>query len=198
MTTNIIIVILTTLGNRSLRIVFLVSLRERRWTSCAKEASLRLPQWGDWSRSDSAPPPAWPLRGFGGDGARCRRNREGNPTMPKSKSPRRLNTGTVIKSRTKQPTAAKRPGRHSASVGSKQSKVVGLLNDPKGASVAALMKATGWQQHSVRGFFAGVVRKKLGLTLESKKTDAGRIYRIVPDKQKSRKSKTVSANEKGS
>ena len=41
------------------------------------------------------------------------------------------------------------------------------------------MEATGWQQHSVRGFFAGVVREKLGLTLQSEKTEGDRIYRIV-------------------
>ena len=42
-----------------------------------------------------------------------------------------------------------------------------------------MMEATGWRQHSVLGFLAGCVRKKLGLTLTSEKVDGERIYRIV-------------------
>jgi hypothetical protein len=41
------------------------------------------------------------------------------------------------------------------------------------------MRVTKWQQHSVRGFFAGVVRKKFGLNLTSKKVDGDRFYRII-------------------
>ena len=62
---------------------------------------------------------------------------------------------------------------------SKHDRVLGLLRAKGGTTIAAISKVTGWQPHSVRGFFAGVVKKKLGLTLESKKTKPGRIYCIV-------------------
>jgi hypothetical protein len=67
-----------------------------------------------------------------------------------------------------------------AAAKTKQQVCLDLLNRPKGATVGELQAATGWQQHSVRGFLAGAVRKKLGLTLLSEKPGAEpRRYRIV-------------------
>lgn len=63
--------------------------------------------------------------------------------------------------------------------GSKQVRVLEMLSHPAGATIAAIMKMTGWQSHSVRGFFAGVVRKKLKLTLTSDVVDIGRVYKIT-------------------
>jgi hypothetical protein len=59
---------------------------------------------------------------------------------------------------------------------SKQDKVLNMLRAPSGSTIAAIMKATGWQQHSVRGFFAGVIRKRLKLNLTSQKVDGERRY----------------------
>ena len=61
----------------------------------------------------------------------------------------------------------------------KQERVLTLLSQPNGASIAGMMQATDWQQHSVRGFLAGTVKKKLGFSFTSVKANDGvRRYRI--------------------
>ena len=62
--------------------------------------------------------------------------------------------------------------------GSKQDRILALLQRPKGATLDVLTNETQWQKHSVRGFLAGTVRKKLKLPLLSEKIDGVRSYRI--------------------
>jgi len=62
--------------------------------------------------------------------------------------------------------------------GTKLARVIAMLRARGGTTIVAMMQATGWQQHSVRGFLAGVVHKKLGLNLMSEPGESGRVYRI--------------------
>jgi Protein of unknown function (DUF3489) len=61
----------------------------------------------------------------------------------------------------------------------KKARILAMLRASSGVTIDAMMHATGWQQHSVRGFLAGVVRKKLGLNLVSAATEGRRLYRIT-------------------
>src|SRR6516225_504287 len=88
----------------------------------------------------------------------------------------RTSPANQLKSNTKKST--QRASRSSGKT-TKHDRVLGLLQSKGGTTIAMISKVTGWQPHSVRGFFAGIVKKRLGLTLESKTSKSGRIYRIV-------------------
>jgi hypothetical protein len=119
--------------------------------------------------------------------------------MPKAKSKRKTTshsdgkktvgrnskTQTAHKAAKLKPTTKSAAGRRLRSSSqqagraeSKQARIIAMLRTPSGATIEAMVHATGWQQHSVRGFLAGVVRKRLGLNLISDAGDSGRVYRI--------------------
>lgn len=87
-----------------------------------------------------------------------------------------------------QPLTDKRPqssAQQDGNLGSKQARIIAMLRTPNGATIEAMADAMEWQPHSVRGFLAGVVRKKFGLNLVSAAAKSGRIYRIADQKPSS-------------
>lgn len=98
---------------------------------------------------------------------------------------RRITKGTSMTSPNSNATASTRRSRKperpvdTEMPGGKTGIMITLLSRPGGATIAAMMEATGWQAHSVRGFMAGTLKRKLGRTVASEKVDDVRVYRIA-------------------
>lgn len=102
--------------------------------------------------------------------------REKNETEPIKRSSDSNDTSKPDASHPTKMTAP--PPKDKVGRNSKQARVIAMLGSSTGTTITAMTKATGWQ-HSVRGFLAGVVRKKLKLKLSSKKVDGNRVYQIA-------------------
>jgi hypothetical protein len=100
-----------------------------------------------------------------------------SPVPPKKKAPAAKKRSVVASPKAR---LSQKPTKHAAAVrrGSKTAKILDLLKRSAGASLKEIMKATGWQAHSVRGFLSGTVAKKMGAPVESFKRDDERAYRI--------------------
>jgi uncharacterized protein DUF3489 len=105
-----------------------------------------------------------------------RRRKATSATVIAKNPPRSVVSKTERAAAAKMPEKADEPRLERVT---KQERMLTLLSQPEGASIEEMMQATGWQQHSVRGFLAGTVKRKLGFALTSSKPDDGvRRYHI--------------------
>ena len=102
-------------------------------------------------------------------------------TRKPAKTERRTTTSRQSKSRTRSHGQRTRQSAQAATRnGTKQTALIDLLKGAKGASVAEMAAKAGWQNHSVRGFLSGTVKKKMGLAVTSAQVEGrGRVYRIA-------------------
>jgi Protein of unknown function (DUF3489) len=108
--------------------------------------------------------------------------KRGNKAKPAPKQPKKTKNAAKAKpakaAKRKPAKAGTKPA--AARDGSKKAEVLGLLQRKGGATLAQIMKATGWQAHSVRGFISGALGKKMGLTVDSvRREDGERVYSIA-------------------
>jgi hypothetical protein len=77
------------------------------------------------------------------------------------------------------PVGGKKTKERKMREGTKQALVIEMLRRPQGATIAEIVEATQWASHSSRGFLAGALKKRLGLTIHSEKEETrGRVYRL--------------------
>jgi hypothetical protein len=105
--------------------------------------------------------------------------------MTKPKSKPKVPRSAARKTSKSKPRAVTLSPKTTPRPDTKHARIIAMLRAPAGTTVAAIVAATEWQPHSVRGFLAGVVRKKLGLNLVSTQTDKGRTYCIKDGKASS-------------
>jgi hypothetical protein len=108
---------------------------------------------------------------------------ETKATKKAARGARRANVapakGKAGKKATPKKKKAPRSARNDAREGSKTATILDLLKRPDGATAKELLKVTGWQPHSLRGFLSGTVGKKIGLTVTSTKGEDGeRSYSV--------------------
>ena len=89
-----------------------------------------------------------------------------------------VKTMNAIHQHAAEPAAPKLP---TPRAGTKRAMLISLLQAPEGATMEAMITATCWKPHTLRGAMSGALGKKLGLIVTSaKEGDGGRVYRISP------------------